>query len=137
MTAEDLARRWEGLRLKSYLCPAGVWTIGYGHTAGQGPRMTCTKEQAEQWLMEDMQKARNAALLLCPSLTGYKLEAITDFVFNLGAGRLRASTLRRKINEGLYGDVPSELRKWIHGGGKKLPGLIMRREDEVRLWLKN
>lgn len=133
--ALDLARRWEGLRLNAYLCPAGVWTIGYGHTLGVKPGMSITKDTAELYLQMDHDLAQAGALRQCPGLTGARLDAITDFVFNLGEGRLKASTLRRRINAGEYDEVPKELRKWVWGGGKKLPGLVMRREDEVRLWL--
>ncbi len=134
--ALTLIRRWEGLRLNAYLCPAGIWTIGYGHTSGVLKGMVWTKEQAEEALSLDAEAAMKAVMRMTPGIADdtLKLAAITDFVFNLGPGRLQASTLRRRINAGQYEQVPDELRKWVWGGGKKLPGLIMRREDEVRLW---
>jgi lysozyme len=135
-----LARRWEGLRLRAYKCPAGVWTIGYGHT---GPEvvegLVWTLPQAEAALQTDMGLALSGALRQCPRLAGLpsgqcgRLGAIADFVFNLGEGRLKASTLRRKINNDEWDAVPGELRKWVWGGGKKLPGLILRREAEIAL----
>lgn len=97
--------------------------------------MVWTVEQAEEALLDDAQEAQAEAIQLCPTLQEARLEAITDFVFNLGAGRLQASTLRRRINAGQYEQVPDELRKWVWGGGKKLPGLVLRREQEVQLWL--
>ena len=130
-----LARRWEGLRLVAYKCPAGIWTVGYGHT---GPDVvegvSITAERAEVLLRTDMAVALSAAIVLCPSLSNGpagRLAAIADFVFNLGSGRLKASTLRRKINDNDWDAVPGELRKWVYGGGKKLPGLILRREAEI------
>jgi lysozyme len=130
-----LAKRWEGLRLTAYKCPAGIWTIGYGHT---GPEVTegttCTMRAALDWLYADMSASVASAVALCPSLaTGPvgRLAAIADFVFNLGSGRLRASTLRRRINNDEWDAVPGELRKWVYGGGRKLPGLILRREAEI------
>ena len=130
-----LARRWEGLRLRAYKCPAGIWTIGYGHT---GPEvvegLVWTIPQAEEALQLDMARALSDAIRICPRLSNAspgRRAAIADFVFNLGAGRLKASTMRRKINNDEWDAVPGELRKWVWGGGKKLPGLILRREAEI------
>lgn len=132
-----LARRWEGLRLDAYVCPAGVLTIGYGHTGPDVvPGMRITRERAEALLRLDMAKAMSGAIRQCPSLAvgpSGRLAAIADFVFNLGEGRLKASTLRRKINNDEWDAVPGELRKWVWGGGKKLPGLVLRREAEIAL----
>lgn len=135
--ALELGRRWEGLRLVAYLCPAHVWTVGYGHTGPEVvPGLTWTVAQAEAALRADMDLAYTQALALCPSLADEPVgrqAAITDFVFNLGVGRLQASTLRRRVNAGEWGLVPAELRKWVWGGGRKLPGLILRRVAEVAL----
>lgn len=135
-TALKLIRRWEGLRLNAYICPAGVVTIGYGHTGEVQMGEVWTKEQAEQYLILDAESAMLSAIQLCPVIetNSDRLSAITDFVFNLGAGRLKASTLRKRINDGQYTQVPDELRKWVWGGGKRLPGLVMRRQQEVDLW---
>jgi lysozyme len=134
-----LIRRFEGLRLKPYLCPAGVPTIGYGHT---GPRVRMesppiTRALAEDWLLEDAEKACRAALRWSPILAGEddKLAAIADFVFNLGAGRYRSSTLRRRVNEGDWTGAEEQLQRWVFGGGKRLPGLVTRRAAEGRLLL--
>jgi lysozyme len=133
----QLARRWEGLRLKAYLCPAGVWTIGYGHTGPEVVQgLVWTQQQAEEALHADMALALAGAARQCPSLSKGPAKhwaVIGDFVFNLGEGRLKASTLRRKINNDEWDAVPGELRKWVWGGGKKLPGLILRREAEIAL----
>lgn len=75
-----------------------------------------------------------AVIRLCPGINSpERLAAIIDFTFNLGAGNLRASTLRRRINAGRWNDVPKELRKWVKGGGRVLAGLVKRREAESDL----
>lgn len=132
-----LVKRHEGLRLVGYICPAGYPTVGYGHTLGVRLPLTITMETAEQLLQEDMEIAVVQTLRYCPVLIDASPErqaAIADFVFNLGAGRLQASTLRRRINHGEYDLVPDELRKWKWGGGRILPGLVKRREEEAILW---
>lgn len=145
--AVELGIRWEGLHrvaartpvimVEPYLCPAHVWTIGYGHTGPdvvQGLRIS--QQAAQDLLYADMRLAMAQALVLSPGLAvgpPGALTAITDFVFNLGQGRYKASTLRRKVNAQEWDDVPAELRKWVWGGGKKLPGLILRREAEIAL----
>lgn len=145
--AVELAKRWEGLHrvvarkpkveIAPYVCPAGVLTIGYGHTGPDVvPGMRIDEWRAQELLYADMRKALADAVYYCPSLaqgSPLRLAAIGDFVFNLGGGRLKASTLRRRINAGEWGLVPQELRKWVWGGGKKLPGLILRREAEIVL----
>lgn len=145
--ALTLGRLWEGMhhvaarvpviQLVPYLCPAHVWTIGFGHTGPEVvPGLVWTAEQADTALLADMALAHAHALALCPVLATAsqgRQAAITDFVFNLGGGRLKASTLRRRINAGAWGDVPAELRKWVWGAGIKLPGLILRREAEIAL----
>lgn len=138
-----LCRRWEGLHLTPYLCPAGVPTIGYGATHYlDGRQVTLkdppiTRDAAERLLLRQVQRTYLPAVLrLCPALAGAapgRVAAITDFAFNLGAGRLQGSTLRRRINAAEWGSVPTELRKWVIGGGRVLRGLVARREDEARL----
>ncbi len=133
----DIIRTFEGLRLRSYLCPAGVWTIGYGSTGpGIGPGLSWTIGQAEERLTRDASAFLSAAKTLCPTASGNRLEAIADFTYNLGATRLAGSTLRRKINMGDYGGASLEFEKWVFAGGRKLPGLIVRREAEKMLFQK-
>lgn len=139
--AAKLARYFEGLRLRPYLCSAGVPTIGYGATRyedGTHVQMTdppITRERAEALLLWTVRRVYLPAVLrLCPGVPDpYKLAALIDFTFNLGVGRLRASTLRRRVNAQDWAAVPSELRKWNKGGGKVLRGLVARREAEVSL----
>lgn len=139
--AAALARRFEGCRLRPYLCSAGVPTIGYGATFYEdGSRVTLsdppiTKERAEALLLWMIRtRFLPAVLRLCPGIDSpERLAAIIDFCFNLGAGSLKASTLRRRINAGRWGDVPAEIRKWIRGGGRELLGLVFRRDAEAAL----
>lgn len=139
--AAALARRFEGLYLTPYLCPAGVPTIGYGATYyedGTPVRLAdppITRERAEQLLLW-MVRTRYLppVLKLCPAVdTPERLAALIDFAFNLGVGALRASTLRRRVNDGRWADVPAELRKWVMAGGRRLRGLVLRREAEASL----
>lgn len=136
----DLIRRFEGLRLKPYLCPAGIPTIGYGHTGadvslGMAPIDAAT---AEALLQRDVARFVRAALSLSPILAASpdKLAAIADFCFNLGTGRYKASTLKRKVDAGDWDAAAEQLGKWVMGGGRKLPGLVARRAAEAALLLK-
>jgi lysozyme len=143
--AIDLAKRFEGFERKvkrgieitavPYICPAGFWTIGYGHLCDP-KHPPITEAEAEVYLAHDLQLALAATLRYCPVLATEpenRLAAIVDFTFNLGAGRLQTSTLRRRINQMDWASTAQELRRWIYGGGKVLPGLVARREAESRL----
>lgn len=130
----DLIRRFEGFRSRAYLCPAGVWTIGYGSTGPDiKPGMVWTREQAESRMILDAQRFVTAAKRLCPTAKGRQLAALADFAYNLGASRLAGSTLRKRFNAGDIAGAQKELRKWVRGGGKILPGLVLRREAEILL----
>lgn len=139
--AQALIRRWEGCYLRPYLCPAGVPTIGYGATYYEdGTRVALTddpisKERAEAllvWMVKT--KYLPTVLKLCPGIDNPdRLAAIIDFTFNLGATNLKISTLRKRINKEEWEKVPKELRKWVWAGGKKLKGLMRRREAEIKL----
>lgn len=129
-----LIRRFEGLRLRAYFCPAGVLTCGYGSTGPDiKPDTTWTKEQAEARMARDATTFAAATRKLCPGQSGDSLAALADFAYNLGATRLAGSTLRRKVNAGDMQGARAELRKWVRGGGKVLPGLVLRREAEAAL----
>lgn len=146
--AEELCRRFEGFRARPYLCPAGVATIGYGSTHyADGRRVQLT----DPLITEPAARALLAAELLstyapgvlrqCPGLLPLalleadwrRLNAIVDFTYNLGVGRLQTSTLRRRINAGDWDGAAAELGKWVWGGGRKLPGLVTRRAVEAAL----
>lgn len=138
--AAALCRRFEGLYLRPYLCPAGVPTIGYGATRyvdGRPVLLTdppITRSAAERMLALQIERTYLPAVqALCPGVDGARLAALTDFAFNLGAGALRASTLRRRVLAGDWDAVPGELRRWVRAGGRVLPGLVRRREAEIEL----
>ncbi len=140
--AIDMAKRFEGFhrvpkndpgRAYPYVCPAGYWTIGYGHLCDP-KHPPITEAEAEGYLAADLMTALNATLRFCPVLANEpegRLAAIIDFTFNLGAGRLQTSTLRRRVNQRDWLAAGQELRRWVHGGGRILPGLVARREAEV------
>ena len=144
--AIDLAKRFEGFhrvpkadpgRAHPYICPAGFHTIGYGHLCDPA-HPPITEAEAEVNLAGDLITALNATLRYCPILTTEpegRLAAIVDFTFNLGAGRLQTSTLRRRVNQQDWAIAAQELRRWVSGGGVVLPGLVIRREAEVALVL--
>lgn len=139
-----LCRRFEGFRARPYLCPAGVPTIGYGSTRyADGRAVTLadapvTRADAEVLLKHELDKCTREALRLCPVLDASenRLAAIADFIYNLGAGRLKASTLRRRINARDWTAAQYELKRWVRGGGRVLPGLVLRREAEAVLLSK-
>ncbi len=144
--AVDLAKRFEGFhrapkadpgRAHPYICPAGYWTIGYGHLCDpKHPPISVA--EGEAYLARDLTTALDATLRFCPVLATEpegRLAAIVDFTFNLGAGRLQTSTLRRRVNQQDWTAAATELRRWVYGGGRVLPGLRARREAEVALLL--
>lgn len=143
--AIELTKRFEGFERQvkrgieiaaiPYVCPAGFWTIGYGHLCTQN-HPPITQDEAEAYLAQDLVKALNATLRYCPVLATEpegRLVAIVDFTFNLGAGRLQTSTLRRRINQMDWSSASQELQRWVYGGGKVLPGLVTRRRAEAAL----
>jgi lysozyme len=143
--AIDLAKRFEGfhrvpkndpLRLAHpYVCPAGYHTIGFGHLC-KPDHPPITEAEAEVYLAQDLMTALTATLRYCPVLAAEpegRLAAIVDVTFNLGAGRLQSSTLRRRINQRDWLAAAFELRRWVYGGGKVLPGLVNRRKSESTL----
>lgn len=145
--AIELAKRFEGFcrvpkndpRAHPYICPAGFWTIGYGHLCDQS-HPPITPAEGEAYLLQDLGIAMTAALRYCPVLAtepDSRLAAIVDFTFNLGPGRLQTSTLRRRVNQRDWPGAASELRRWVYGGGRVLPGLVARRHAESELMLSS
>jgi len=136
----DLVKSFEGLFLKAYVCPAGVLTIGYGHTGLQHkdgtvyPGRVITKEKAEELLRYDLnQFERRVETFVKVPLTGDQFSALVSFDFNTGA--LHKSTLLKKLNAKDYKGAADEFLKWTRGGGRILNGLVRRRKAERALFL--
>lgn len=130
-----LIRQAEGLRLRAYKCPAGVWTIGYGTTAGVKEGLVITKERAEELLREDVKRFEDQVMRLVKvRLTQGQFDALVSFIYNLGAGNLSNSTLLRLLNAGDYKGAAAQFDRWTKAGGKVLPGLVRRRAAERALF---
>lgn len=130
-----LVKEFEGLRLNAYLCPAKLWTIGYGHTRTARPGMSVTPEEAE-WLLDDdlKQAAREVERQVKVPLSDNQFAALACFIFNVGAMNFAQSTLLRLLNRGWYEQVPAQLMRWNRVRGEPLGGLSRRRAAEGRLW---
>ena len=127
----------EGLRLKAYLDPVGIWTIGWGHTGRVHSGETITRERAEELLMLDIEKAEACIeRSVSVSLTQGMFDSLVSFIFNLGCGAFRQSTLLRHLNNGDYEKAAHQFPRWVHAKGRRLPGLVRRREDERQLFLQ-
>jgi lysozyme len=140
--ATTLCKEFEGFRSKSYLCPAGVETIGFGSTRYLDGRKVklddppITRNEAEEILRWQLEREFLPGVLrACPSLISHPqaLNAVVDFAYNLGVGRLQTSTLRRRINQGDWQGAREQLMRWVRGGGRVLPGLVRRRKAEAAL----
>lgn len=130
----------EGFRNHTYLDIAGLPTIGYGHklTAGESFPNGITEDQASAILTHDAIQAKDAVLRLVKvSLTQGQFDALVDFVFNLGSGRLASSTLLVDLNDGNYDATAEQILRWDHSGDKEVVALKARREAEVELWLSS
>ncbi len=143
--AAALCRMFEGFSETPYLCPAGYWTIGYGTVyKPDGTRVTkrdapITKQIAEQWLIQELERNYMAGTLKAsPNLIAFPriLGALTDFSYNLGVSRYRASTLRKRIEEQDWDGAQYELNRWVRGGGRILKGLVRRRAAESQYFPK-
>lgn len=130
----------EGLRLKAYLCPAGIWTIGWGHTKDVTEDMEINEETAEMFLVSDLGSVdTHVRSLVHVPLSDNQFSALVSFAFNLGAGALAGSTLLKKLNSGDYQEAADEFPKWDHihwlGKSKELAGLHIRRQKEKEMFL--
>ena len=140
--AAALCRQFEGYRANPYLCPAGIPTIGYGatyYTNGKKVMLSddpISELEANNLLLLELRHTYLSGVLrLCPVLLTdeRKCNAIVDFCYNLGVGRLQTSTLRRKINAQDWEGAQEQLMLWNKGGGRVLPGLDKRRRAECKL----
>ena len=132
-----LIKRWEGLKLQSYKCVAGVWTVGFGHVATARPGMVISETQATRLLMEDLARFEAAIeRLVRVPLSDGQFGALVSWAFNVGEGAAARSSLIRKLNAGEYDAVPGELARWNKVDGKVVPGLSNRRAAEAGLWAR-
>ena len=137
----DLIRRFEGCKLKPYLCPAGYWTVGYGHVIGNGKtkpeKQLYTQEEVNELLRTDLVRFEQGVLRYCPvHLTQFEFDSLVSFSFNLGLGVLQRSTLRRKILRQDKQAAARNILKYNRAGGQVLKGLTRRREAEYRMFTK-
>ena len=159
----DLMHRYEGCRNKPYLCPAHIWTIGYGHVLYQEQiklpmarvegktvpmirkemplkpedSRVWSKEEIEKLFADDVASFERGVLRLVPGVAGRQgaFDALVSISFNFGLGNLQRSTIRMKANRGDWEGAADAFRAWTKGGGKVLPGLVKRREAEIALFL--
>ena len=134
----ELIKHFEGCELEAYKCPAGVWTIGYGHIKGVSEGMSITQEQAEQMLLDELKEYENYINeLVVVDLSQNQFDALVSWVYNLGPANLKSSTLLEVLNSGDYAGVPAQIERWNKAGGKVLEGLIRRRLAESSLFCEN
>jgi len=132
-TGLHLTEQFESCRLTAYQDTSGVWTIGWGHIAGVKQGDTCTSDQADAWLQQDIQWAAsvvNRAVRV--SLTQQEFDALTDFVFNVGSGAFYKSTMLCLLNAGDYQGAADQFDLWDRSGGKVVAGLLRRRQEETQ-----
>jgi lysozyme len=158
---EDLMHRFEGFRNKPYLCPADIWTIGYGHvlyqeqirlpvvtdkpnvvirkkfSLRQEDNRVWSKEEINELFRKDVATFERGVLRLVPGVVGRQgsFDALVSISFNFGLGNLQRSTIRMRANRGDWEGAAEAFRAWTKGGGKVLPGLVRRREAEIALFL--
>jgi lysozyme len=158
---EDLMHRFEGFRNKPYLCPADIWTIGYGHvlyqeqirlpvvtdkpnvvirkkfSLRQEDNRVWSKEEINELFRKDVATFERGVLRLVPGVVGRQgaFDALVSISFNFGLGNLQRSTIRMRANRGDWEGAAEAFRMWVKGGGRVLPGLVRRREAEIALFL--
>ncbi len=133
----ELIKRFEALRLRAYVCPAGVLTIGWGHTKGVKAGMAIDHAEAERMLADDIAIAERCVNCDADSLNQNQFDALVSFVFNVGTANYRKSKLRRMVLIDA-GDaaIVKEFMRWVYANGKRLPGLVKRREAESEMYVK-
>ena len=132
----NLIKKFEGLRLEAYLCPAGVWTIGYGHTKGVKKGQVITQLEADNLLKEDLSSfEKGVTSLIKSNINQNQFDSLVSFAYNLGLANLKSSTLLKKVNSNSNDrTIVDEFIKWIYAGGKPLEGLKRRRQAEAYLY---
>ena len=152
--AIDMIKHHEGVRTKPYRCPALLWTVGVGHVIDPahaavkyeerkslpiptGWDRTLTMDEVDRILAQDLGRFERGVVRLCPAAVGNQgvFDALVSFAFNVGLGNLQRSSLRMKTNRGELEEAADEFLKWTKAGGRVLPGLVKRRQDERALYL--
>ncbi len=137
-----LIMQHEALSLKAYKCPAGIWTIGYGHTRDVRAGDVCTPQQAKQWLMQDVKTAEAAINSARLPIKQNQFDALVSFVFNVGIGNFKRSTLLKKIRANAFDkNIEQQFMRWnkarVNGRLKPMRGLTKRRTAESLLYFSN
>lgn len=136
---KQMIMKFEGFCPNAVKCPAGVWTYGFGHTAGVKQGMSITRPEAEALLEKEIEEFE---VLIRPLLAGVALnqnqyDAIVSFAYNVGVGALKSSTLLRKVKANPVDPlIRNEFLKWVYAAGKKLQGLVNRRTAEANLYFE-
>ncbi len=152
--AIEMIKHHEGVRLRPYRCPALLWTIAVGHVIDPthatvkyeerralpipaGWDRTLTMDEVDQILGQDLRRFERGVVRLCPAAVGNQgiFDSCVSFAFNVGLGNFQRSTLRMKTNRGDFEEAAEEFMKWTKAGGRVLPGLVKRRQDERALYL--
>ncbi len=152
--AIDMIKHHEGVRIKPYRCPALLWTVGVGHVIDPthaavkyeerknlpipaGWDRVLTMDEVDGILSQDLGRFERGVVRLCPAAVGNQgiFDSLVSFAFNVGLGNLQRSSLRMKTNRGEFEEAADELLKWTKAGGRVLPGLVKRRNDERALYL--
>ena len=153
--AKAMIAHHEGVRMRPYRCPALLWTVGVGHVIDpthiavkfderrnlpipEGWDRQLTMGEVDALLAQDLARFERGVARLCPSAVNYqgRFDALVSFAFNVGLGNLQRSSLRMKHNRGEFEEAADEFMKWTKAGGKILKGLVNRRLDEQRLYLR-
>ena len=134
----SLIKKFEGLELKAYKCPADVWTIGYGHTKGVQEGDEWSESHANHMLEVELEEySEYVNKYVEVELNENQFDALVSWVYNLGPANLKASTMLKVLNAGEYENVPAQIKRWNKAGGKVLEGLVRRREAEALLFEGN
>jgi lysozyme len=136
--AATLVKEFEGCRLVAYRCPAGVWTIGWGHTGPEVTEgLTITQAKADEYLEQDLGRVlAGVDRLVTTDLTVGQTAALVSFAYNVGLGALKHSTLLRLLNTGATEAAAAEFPRWNRAAGRVLPGLVRRRAAEMEMFLE-
>jgi lysozyme len=131
----QLIASFEGCKLQAYLCPANVWTIGYGHTSGVRAGQKITQKEANELFAKDLERFEIAVTkYVRVPLTQGQYDALVSLCYNIGCEAFRKSTLLKSLNEGKYKTAALQFHRWVNANGKKLPGLVRRRNEEYGMF---